>query len=113
MAWIIEGAERVIRQNFDIRMPETVKAAVKAYRDSNNWLQNFLEECCELGPSLQEKSGMLYQEYRNTCSRNGEWARSTADFYSALETAGFERKMKKDGNYILGLKLKLNFCTLR
>ena len=113
MAWIIEGAERVIRQNFDIRMPETVKAAVKAYRDSNNWLQNFLEECCELGPSLQEKSGMLYQEYRDTCNRNGEWARSTADFYSALETAGFERKKKKDGNYILGLKLKLNFCTLR
>lgn len=41
--------------------------------------------------------------------RVGEFARSTADFYSALESAGFERKRTRDFNAVIGLKLKSEF----
>ncbi|MBR0392477.1 MAG: primase C-terminal domain-containing protein [Oscillospiraceae bacterium] len=106
LQWIIEGAEMVIANGFDIPLPGCVQQAIQSYRDNNDWLNNFLGECCEVGKEVREKSGCLYQEYREYCVSNGEWARSTTDFYAALEQAGFERKKCIAGNYILGLRLK-------
>ena len=106
MQWIIEGAEKVIAREFSIPVPECVKNAISAYRDNNDWLSLFLEECCEVGQDYKAKSGSIYQEYRDYCMRNGEWARSTADFYSAMENAGFEKFKNRDGRYLLGLRLK-------
>jgi len=78
-----------------------VEKAIKAYRDNNDWLAYFLEDCCELDSSFVQKSGEFYQEYRAHCSRNGEYTRSTSDFYSAIETAGFKRKKNKAGEFYL------------
>ena len=36
----------------------------------------------------------------------GEYIRGTADFYAAIEHAGFERKRDKSGRYVKGLRLK-------
>ena len=77
MRWIIEGARKVIAAEYQLEIPACVRAAVKAYRDSNDWLSFFLDECCEVNPDYREKSGSVYQEYRDFCMRNGEWARST------------------------------------
>ena len=107
MRWIIEGAQKVIAAEFQLEIPACVRAAVKAYRDSNDWLSFFLDECCEVNPDYREKSGSVYQEYRDFCMRNGEWARSTTDFYAALEQAGFTRHKGRDGNSIYGLRLKI------
>ncbi len=107
MQWIIEGAQKVIAREYSIPVPECVKNAISAYRDNNDWLSIFLEECCEVGQDYKAKSGSIYQEYRDYCMRNGEWARSTTDFYTAMEQAGFERKRRSDANYLLGLRLKL------
>ncbi len=106
LQWIIEGAEQVIANGFKIELPVCVKNAIKAYRDNSDWMSNFLTECCETGKEYREKSGCLYQEYREYCVSNGEWARSTADFYAALELAGYERFRERNGSYVLGLRLK-------
>ena len=103
MAWIIEGAKEAVSRNFHIPCPACVEAAVKAYREDNDWLGHFLNDCCETDVTYREKSGELYQEYRSYCARTGEYARSTADFYNALETAGFQRQKTKTGNFIRGL----------
>ena len=107
MRWIIEGARKVIAAEYQLEIPACVRAAVKAYRDSNDWLSFFLDECCEVNPDYRAKSGSVYQEYRDFCMRNGEWARSTADFYTALDQAGFERAKKMNGVFISGLRLKI------
>lgn len=105
MAWIIEGAREAISRNFHIPCPACVEAAVKAYREDNDWLGHFLNDCCKTDVTYREKSGELYQEYRSYCARTGEYARSTADFYNALETAGFQRQKTKTGNFIRGLRI--------
>ena len=105
MQWIMEGAQKVIAREFQLEIPACVRDAVKAYRDSNDWLSIFLDECCELNPDYREKSGNLYQEYRDYCARNGEWARSTADFYAALEQQGIERVRSNRGKYLCGVRL--------
>ncbi len=106
MAWIIEGAKKAIGRNFHIPCPACVEEAIKSYREDNDWLGHFLSECCETDKTYREKSGVLYQEYRSYCVRTGEYTRSTADFYNALESAGFSKKKSKAGIIVYGLRLK-------
>ena len=106
MAWIIEGAKKAIGRNFHIPCPACVEDAIKSYREDNDWLGHFLNECCEADKTYREKSGVLYQEYRSYCMRTGEYTRSTADFYNALESAGFSRRKAKAGIIVYGLRIK-------
>ena len=106
LQWIMEGAQKAIERNFKIPMPKIVRDAVEAYRNDNDWLGHFLEECCEVSEGLMCKSGELFQEYRAYCARTGDYCRSSTDFYVALDKLGYERKRLKDGVRIRGLQLK-------
>lgn len=106
LAWIIEGAEKAIKANFKTSVPKAVTNSVKSYREANDWLGHFINESCEIGEKLSEKSGELYSKYRAFCLQNLEYTRSTTDFYAALNQAGYERKRTNKGNFIMGLSLK-------
>lgn len=106
MSWIIEGAQKVIAHEYKIKPPKVVADAIAEYRGMNDWLSQFLEDCCEVQDGLEEKSGELYQEYRAYCLRTGEYARNNADFTAALEKRGFLRKKKKSGMWVQGVQLK-------
>ena len=106
MSWIIEGAKKAIAADFRTKQPKVVEEAIKAYREDNDWLGQFLEECCVIAPSLSAKSGELYQAYRAHCMLNGEYIRSTSDFYSSLVKAGFNKRKTNKGALVLGLGLK-------
>ncbi|SHH58834.1 phage/plasmid primase, P4 family [Clostridium grantii] len=109
LTWIIDGAKRAVKNNFKLTEPPVVKEAVKHYRSNNDWLSIFIEDCCELDSSYSQKSGEFYQEYRAYCARNGEYTRSTTDFYAGLEIAGFKRKTIKHCRFVLGICLKSEF----
>lgn len=109
LKWIIEGAKKVIEGNFNLTLPLCVENAISAYRSSNDWLAHFLDDCCEIDSSYTQKSGELYEEYRAFCQRTGEYARSTSDFYSALELAGFSKRKTMKGIFVYGLKVKSEF----
>ena len=109
LTWIIEGAQKAIENNCKLTPPQVVIDAIAQYRNNNDWLSIFIEDCCEVDRTFTQKSGELYQEYRAYCSRNGEYARSTTDFYSALDTAGFARHKNKKGMFVYGLCLKSDF----
>ena len=83
-----------------------VKDAIEAYRIDNDWLGQFLDECCNIGTDLTEKSGELYQAYRAYCMQNGEYIRSTSDFYSSMDKAGFVKRKTNKGMVVYGLSLK-------
>ena len=106
LQWIIEGAQRVIEKDYHLDPPQCVREAIEKYRGQNDWLHHFLDDCCELAPSFQEKSGELYGAYRAYCQQMNEYTRSTSDFYAALENAGFARRRTKVGRFVTGLQLK-------
>lgn len=106
LSWIIEGAETAIKKGFKIDEPKVVVDAINKYREASDWLGQFIEERCEAAPSYSEKSGELYQQYRFQCVQNGEFVRSTSDFYGALEKCGYIRRKTNKGNRICGLRLK-------
>ena len=109
LKWIMTGAKRVIKKDYHIVKPAVVEAAIQKYKDNNDWLSQFLDECCEVGSGLIAKSGEVYNAYRSYCMQVGDYIRSTTDFYTALECAGFERKRNKSARLILGLQLKSDF----
>lgn len=109
LKWILEGARKVIAADYKLPLPHVVDVAIKQYKSNNDWLGHFLEECCELDPTYTEKSGELYSEYRSFCMRTGEFARSIADFYTALESEGIGRKRTKKGVIVSGIRVVSEF----
>ena len=109
LSWLMEGARKVIAANYQINRPQCVLDAIGAYREGNDWLGNFIHECCEADKSYQEKSGVLYQKYREFCNENGEYVRSTSDFYAALEQAGFKKQKLRSGQMVIGLQIRFDF----
>ncbi len=106
LKWIIDGAQKAIRDNFSFRLPQCVEDAINKYRSDSDWLTHFLDECCEVSPDYHEKSGEVYSSYRAYCARTGDFTRSTTEFYNAIEKRDFKRLKRRDGVFILGLKLK-------
>lgn len=84
----------------------STRQPIDDYRAQNDWFGNFLDERCEVSNSYRESSNALYQAYRNYCVDTNEYVRSTADFYTALEGAGFDRIKIKNKRFIKGVRLK-------
>lgn len=106
LAWIIEGAKKAYELGYKIPLPAVVAEATEKYREQNNWLAHFINDRCETGDGFEAKSGEFYQAYRTYCAEVSDFTRSTAEFYTALESAGFERRKTKRGNFIVGVRLK-------
>lgn len=106
LAWIIEGAKKVIDLEYKFPVPVVVQKAIDDYRSQNDWFGNFLAEKCDVSGGLKESSSALYQAYRSYCLDCNEYVRNTADFYLALENAGFERLVVSRKRYFKGLCLK-------
>ena len=109
LTWIVEGAKRVIAKDYHITQPQVVQDAITRYRENNDWLAHFLNDCCEVDKAYKEKSGELYNAYRSYCTQVGEYTRSTTDFYVALESAGFDRHKTNAGAFVFGLQLQSDF----
>lgn len=77
LTWVIEGAKKVIADNYKIEPPNKVRDAIEHYKESNDWLSYFLSERCELDPAYVAKSSEVYNEYRIFCTQVGEFTRST------------------------------------
>ena len=105
MKWIIEGAEKAIRDNYKLYPPKCVRDAIEKYKSDNDWMAHFLEACCEVGEGLEEKSGELYSSYRAFCIRTNDYCRSTTEFYTSLEQRGFIRRKRSSGMFVQGLKM--------
>ena len=108
LSWIIDGARKVIALNYQIPIPACVRKAIDEYRAQNDWFGHFIDDKCDLDPSYREGSGALYQAYRNYSIDTNEYVRSTADFYFAMEKAGYERIVRENKRYFVGLRLKID-----
>ena len=108
LAWVIEGSKKVIELNYQIPVPACVQEAINEYHSQNDWFGHFLADKCEVDDSYKESSSALYQVYRNYSMDCNEYIRSTADFYFALEKAGFERIKVHNKRFFKGLRLRVD-----
>lgn len=106
LRWIIEGAKQFIQNGHKIEVPQIVRVASKDYADSENWVNRFIEECCETAPEYRERGSKLYDAYRAWAEKQGESVRRARDFAAALETTGFTKVRTKTGAEWQGLRVK-------
>lgn len=109
LQWIIVGAKKIIDADYKLNPPARVQSAIDSYMEQNNWIQHFVDECCEVDSMYYEKSGELYQEYRNYCNRTGDYPRSTSSFSNALLSLGFDKMRNSQGVIFRGLRIKTGF----
>lgn len=109
LAWIVEGACLIHAEDYRLTPPAQVVEASEAYRAANDWFAHFLDERCETGDGLSEKSGELYAPYRSWALARGDYARSTTDFAAALDKAGHTKHRTNQGVRVAGLRLKTEF----
>ena len=103
--WIVSGAYKFIQSGCKIETPQIVEEAIENYRKANDWLNNYITECCEVDNSYIQSSSELYENYRQYCSRNGEYIRNSSNFKEALENAGYTYTRKNTGRFWCGLKI--------
>lgn len=107
LSWIIDGARAFIANDYKVNVPKAVEETTKQYRESEDWLGNFIHECCELG-DYKVMGGELYDQYVEWCLKNNEtYKRRPRDFAAALEASGFDKRKTMHGAEWHGLKLLL------
>ena len=103
LQWAIEGAVNFVRQRYKLIIPDCVAIATEEYQAREDWVSNFIAECCIKGDRVA--GGELYAAYRAWAERSGEYARRSNDFVAAMESAGYKKITSNGRAYWIGLNL--------
>lgn len=97
LAWMCKGAKAFMDVGCALVTPEVVACASQEYRSKEDWLANFLNECCVETDTTEigVKHSDLYSTYVNWAADNGEYRRSSREFAKLVEAHGFDAIDKK------------------
>lgn len=112
LLWMIQGARKFIEADYIIEQPQIVKDAIESYRQENDWLNNFIAECCEVDDSYTERAGDLFDAYKTHCANLNEYVRHVSDFKAALTAAGYKWRKDKTGAHYYGLRLNREYAPM-
>lgn len=103
LSWAIEGAVNFARNGYQLQTPDVVEEVTEAYRGQEDWVGNFLSECCTLEPGTWTPASNLYRRYREWAEEAGDYVRRLPDFNTALENRGLAKKRTKTCNVWQGV----------
>jgi phage/plasmid-associated DNA primase len=92
--WVLKGC--LDWQANGLQAPEAVKKATSAYKDEEDFLGQFIEDRCILGPLLKTTKKALRDAYVAWCIGEGVQFSTNKEFFSSMTERGF------DGNARLG-----------
>lgn len=105
LSWAIEGATNFVRNGYKLDVPDAVDEITDAYRQREDWLTNFLDECCTREPNARTSASELYSTYREWAQGVGDYVRRLSDFTTAMEGAGYERIRPQNKSTWLGVRV--------
>jgi len=95
LAWLVRGTIRWKKDGLE--EPDEIANATEDYRQEQDFLGPFLEECCEVGPDLRESSSSIYEQFKKWAEAAGEKIISAKRFTQMLKQRGFENKKDREG----------------
>ena len=103
--WAIKGC--LEWQLYGLGTPAEVTDATNEYRNEMDFLNNFISDCCIIGPDQSVQSKELYLAYSKWCEENGEYQLKQASFGRKLQEKGFDSKQIGKGRtrYRTGINL--------
>lgn len=82
-------------QKDGLKVPESVSKATEEYRQENDKVTRFVDECCALEPEQETAARNLYHEYKLWCERSGLKPEGELRFLSGLKLLpGVEKKQR-------------------
>lgn len=105
LAWAIEGAVNFARNGYKLDIPGTIEEMTDEYRQRENWLDNFIDECCIRETNARTGAAELYSTYKEWSTQNGDFTRRLNDFNCAMETAGYKKIAPKNRKTWVGLRI--------
>lgn len=106
LQWLILGAQEMIANNFDVKMPNAVKELTESCLKANNWLKAFLESCCVEEMSSKAYSTPLYDKFKSFAKTHDYNVVSQKAFSLSLQEHGFKKSHDRTGNFFEGIRLK-------
>ena len=67
LKWIVEGAQKYIRNDYKLIIPETIKAVTQEYQAENDWATDFFNKCLNFESNLSTTASELYSAYTTYC----------------------------------------------
>lgn len=112
--WMLDGLKEY--DKIGLAAPNTIKAATKEYREDQDILHDFINECCEtkkedddLSKDISISASDLYNNYSSWYRMNGGSQKdiiSSTKFGRLLIELGFTRTRNSKGKLYHGIKLK-------
>lgn len=106
LRWIVEGAKAFWEAGCKLAVPECVRRASDEYTDDEDWVGQYVEECCVVENGAQAYGGELYNAYQRWAESQGDHTRRGNDFARALQASGYTKKRTKHGIVWAGLRLR-------
>jgi len=111
LAWLVRGC--LLWQREGLNIPDQVRAAVLAYRDEEDDLRTFLDECCVIKEGLSIKASTLYSAYEKWAQSGNIYVLNRTQFGLQLAKKKIEKEKKGLIKYIgIGLLDSFNDSSL-
>ena len=101
LAWLVRGCLAFQQQG--LAVPSLITLATEKYRDEEDTILHFLNECCVLRPEASVKASMLYEEYKAWCEQNQFGRGMNATLFGNEISRRFEKKTTKIGRIYQGV----------
>lgn len=105
LAWMLEGAARVIARGMRIPQPERVKSDSAAYLGSQDAIGQWIIEAGTLDANAWEPRTRLYKSFEAWATANNEYAMSSREFYADLIARGFRQRAYQGERQMAGCRL--------
>jgi putative DNA primase/helicase len=104
LQWMIDGC--LEWQKIGLSVPARVSEATNQYLTSEDTIQNWIDECCEVGPNNDENRTRLFEAFRQWAEETNEWVPSSKNFYTRLvENYGCEEFKNRGDRRFRGISL--------
>lgn len=105
LAWLCRGC--LLWQQNGLMPPREITDATEQYRRNEDRLADFIDECCQQGPALKEKSSVLYARFVDWYHDNVGKDEPSGTWFGKNLTQKFD-KHKSDGGFAVyqGIALK-------
>ena len=89
MQWMIDGAVEYLAAGGSLgELPDAVLKATNQYREGEDWLRPFLDECCIFDQGGVTQAVELFNAYQEHAARSGDrYIRKGREFYDAINEA--------------------------
>jgi len=103
--WMLDGLCDYLMNG--IHMPHVVADATAKYRQEQDVLQHFLDDCCEVSPNARVGKAELYRIYKTWANKRGHFIKNEIQFIDDMKRCGFGEIRNSTGKFWIGVTLKL------